>query len=126
MSTTRLKNVEEAKALLAEAGYPNGEGFPLFSIKYTPSTELENVARRWPRCGSSIWVSTAKWPPLRAAYTGQINRYACVRRFRYRLHGLYAGLSRPSAAFTVLENAEGKAKTRWDCPTYLELCSDAQ
>ena len=22
----------------------------------------------------------------------------------------------------VLENAEGKAKTRWDCPAYLELC----
>lgn len=35
------ENVEEAKALLAEAGYPNGEGFPTFSIKYTPSTELE-------------------------------------------------------------------------------------
>lgn len=29
----------------------------------------------------------------------------------------------PSAAFTVLENAEGKAKTRWDCPAYLELCN---
>ena len=28
----------------------------------------------------------------------------------------------PSAAFAVLENAEGKAKTRWDCPAYLELC----
>lgn len=33
-------DVEKAKALLSEAGYPNGEGFPTVTYKY-PSTQLE-------------------------------------------------------------------------------------
>lgn len=34
------ENVEEARALLAEAGYPDGEGFPTLTYKY-PSLELD-------------------------------------------------------------------------------------
>lgn len=34
------ENIEEAKKLLAEAGYPNGEGFPQLVYKY-PSIELD-------------------------------------------------------------------------------------
>ena len=30
------KNVEEAKRLFAEAGYPNGEGFPVLEVRSTP------------------------------------------------------------------------------------------
>ena len=38
-------DVERAKELLAEAGYPNGEGFPTVTYKY-PSTQLEsNIAQ---------------------------------------------------------------------------------
>lgn len=34
---TDASKVEEAKALMAEAGYPNGEGFPEFTIMYNTS-----------------------------------------------------------------------------------------
>ncbi len=36
---------EQARALLAEAGYPNGEGFPTITYGTSASTEYENVAQ---------------------------------------------------------------------------------
>lgn len=38
------KNVEEAKALLAEAGYPDGAGFPAFEYMYNNSTGHQAIA----------------------------------------------------------------------------------
>ena len=35
------ENIEEAKALLAEAGYPDGEGFPVLTYNY-PSLEMDS------------------------------------------------------------------------------------
>ena len=117
------ENIEEAKALLAEAGYPNGEGFPTFSIKYTPSTELENVAQAmaamWKQylglnCEVTAVESGVYWADEGTRATGD---------FEIAYMGYTLDYAEPSAAFTVLENAEGKAKTRWDCPAYLELCN---
>lgn len=39
--TTQDFNVEEAKRLLAEGGYPNGEGFPTLKILHTPAARRE-------------------------------------------------------------------------------------
>ena len=39
------ENVAEAQALLAEAGYPNGEGFPTLTFGTSTSTENEQVAQ---------------------------------------------------------------------------------
>ncbi len=39
----RAANVEEAKALLAEAGYPNGEGFPEITMLYNTSEANKKV-----------------------------------------------------------------------------------
>lgn len=39
------ENVEEAKALLAEAGYPDGEGFPVITYGTSSGTEYEEVAQ---------------------------------------------------------------------------------
>lgn len=54
------ENVEEAKALLAEAAIRTARASrpSPSSIRRAPSWRTS--PRRWPRCGSSIWVSTAK------------------------------------------------------------------
>lgn len=41
---TSNANVEEAKALLAEAGYPNGEGFPVFDLSYYTNPIVKKTA----------------------------------------------------------------------------------
>jgi len=41
---TDESGIEEAKRLLAEAGYPNGEGFPKFTIMYNTSETHKQVA----------------------------------------------------------------------------------
>jgi len=38
------ENLEEAKRLLAEAGYPNGEGFPLMSVLFNTSENHRRIA----------------------------------------------------------------------------------
>ena len=43
-------NVEEAKKLLSEAGYPNGENFPILEVKVSPgfyTTVLEAIQQMW-------------------------------------------------------------------------------
>ena len=117
-------DVEGAKAALEEAGYPNGEGFPTFSIKYTPSTELENVAQAmaamWKQyLGLNCEVTAVESGVYWADETGT----RASGDFDIAYMGYTLDYAEPSAAFTVLENAEGKAKTRWDCPAYLELCN---
>ena len=44
------KNIEEAKKLMAEAGYPNGQGFPVFEFKADPGFHIaifEAVQQMW-------------------------------------------------------------------------------
>ena len=116
------EDIEAAQALLADAGFPNGEGFPTFSIKYTPSTELENVAQAmaqmWKQalnidCEVIAVESGVYW----ADETGTRDS----GDFEIAYMGYTLDYAEPSAAFAILENAEGNAKTRWDCPEYLEL-----
>ena len=55
--TTRARipsDVEAAKALLAEAGYPNGEGFPKPPSFSTPPKTIAPLPRPFRKCGANI------------------------------------------------------------------------
>ncbi len=52
---------EEAKKLLAEAGYPDGKGFPSSPFSTTPAKSTKALPRPCRKCGGRIWASTWSW-----------------------------------------------------------------
>lgn len=58
-------NLEKAKELLAEAGYPNGEGLPVIEYIYNPTDLHEGVAEAlqdmWGELGATVEVSAQEW-----------------------------------------------------------------
>ena len=58
-------NLEEAKALLAEAGYPNGEGFPAFTYTTNDSgyhvAVAEYLQQAWAELGLTCTVEVVEW-----------------------------------------------------------------
>ncbi|MEI0603452.1 peptide ABC transporter substrate-binding protein [Brachyspira alvinipulli] len=59
------KNVEEAKKLMAEAGYPNGEGFPVMEFKADPGIHVkifEAVQQMWKEnLGIDVTLTQEEW-----------------------------------------------------------------
>lgn len=58
-------NLEEAKKLLAEAGYPDGEGFPTLEYLYNESTLHQKVGEAiqnmWAQIGVKIELASQEW-----------------------------------------------------------------
>ena len=58
-------NLAEAKALLAEAGYPNGEGFPAFTYSTNDSgyhvAVAEYLQQAWAELGLTCTVEVVEW-----------------------------------------------------------------
>lgn len=90
IDTTNFEaNLEEAKALMEEAGYPNGEGFP--SISYTTNDAgyhkvlAEYLQQAWLELGIDLQVNIVEWSsftPMRrngeydAARNGWVGDYS--------------------------------------------------
>ncbi len=114
------ENVEEAQALMAEAGYPNGEGFPEFTIKYTPSDELKLVAnamaQMWKQYLGINCVATAVEDGV---YWADETGTRASGDFDIAYMGYTLDYPEPSAAFNILES--GKEKTRWVNDEYSKM-----
>ena len=78
-------NLEEAKALLAEAGYPNGEGFPAFTYTTNEAGYHKPVAeylqQAWAELGLACSVEIVEWSsftPMRRAGDYEVARNGWV------------------------------------------------
>ena len=74
-------NLEEAKALMAEAGYPEGEGFPVISYTTNESgyhkVVAEYLQEAWAELGVTLQVNIVEWSsftPMRRSQEYEVAR----------------------------------------------------
>lgn len=116
-------NVEEARRLLAEAGFPDGEGFPKIEILYNFEEQHQIVAelirKQWRR-GLGIDVSTRneEWGSYLSSQR-QL-KYDVVRRSWI---GDYLD---PNTFLDLFLTGGGNNNTGWGDPRYDQLIQDAK
>ncbi len=116
-------NVEEAKKLLAEAGYPNGQGFPALSIMYnsdnpTRKAFSEYLSQKWKETlGVQIELQPLELKTYRSRVTKKDYSIACVAWY-----GDYMDLSTWTDKYlSTSQNND----TNWGPKAYDDLCAAA-
>ena len=119
---------EEAKRLLAEAGYPNGEGFPTITLKYNNNTTHQNMAvavqAMWKQnLGIDVQLANEEWAVFQ---TSRINGDYEIAR-----HGWIADYNDPMTFLDMWVSGEGPGvwgnnDAHYDNPEYDKLIAAAK
>ncbi|MCG8453012.1 MAG: peptide ABC transporter substrate-binding protein [Spirochaetales bacterium] len=116
-------NVEGAQALLAEAGYPNGEGFPAVELSYytneTVKSIVEAMQQMWQEnLGITVNVVTEEW----AVY------YEGIQALDYDIGamGWGADYMHPMTFFPLRVSDNGLNNSGWASEEYDRLVAAAQ
>lgn len=115
-------NVEEAKKLLAEAGYPDGKGFPELSLTYNTSEEHKAVAEAvqamWKKnLGININLTNQEWKVF--ITTREQGDYDIAR------HGYFADFNDPGSLFDLWVTGSPNNDAKYSNPEYDKLVEAA-
>jgi oligopeptide transport system substrate-binding protein len=110
-------DVEQAKALLASAGYPEGQGLPEITIYYNTSEGHQAIAEaiqaQWQAIGVNAKLQNMEWKQYRACLPDD----PAVQVYRM---GWVADYGDAYNFFDVLRGGGGNNYTRWANPAYDE------
>jgi len=115
-------NVVEAKKLLAEAGFPDGKGFPEISFLYNTSDVHKSVAEAiqamWKKnLGINIKLTNQEWKVFITTRTQ--GDYEIAR------HGYFADFFDPGSLFDLWTTGSPNNDAKYSNPKYDELVSQA-
>ncbi len=111
------KNLEEAKKLLAEAGYPNGEGLPTFEYLYNESSGHQAIGEAlqdmWKKIGVNVRLQSQDWNTF--LNTRKNGEYDIAR------NGWLADYNDPISFLDMWTTDSGNNDAQWSNPRYDEL-----
>lgn len=115
--------VEEAKALLAEAGFPNGEGFPTLEVMYNTNEGHKNIAEAvqemWKaNLGIDVTLANQEWAVFqdtRKQFNFQICRAGWIGDYSDPM--TYLGMFLPGAVYNY---------PQWNSEEYGQLLEDSK
>ncbi|MBM7582749.1 oligopeptide transport system substrate-binding protein [Caldicoprobacter guelmensis] len=112
------KNVEEARKLLAEAGYPNGQGFPELTLLYNSEgghkAIAEAVQEMWKKnLGINIKLDSQEWAVFQETRTQ--GNYEIAR------HGWLGDYVDPMTMLDMWHSKSGQNDARWKNSEYDRL-----
>ncbi|GAA0086355.1 peptide ABC transporter substrate-binding protein [Clostridium sp. CTA-7] len=115
-------NPEESKKLLAEAGYPNGEGLPTFEFMYNTEGSHKDIAQviqqDWAKIGVKAELTNQEWKVL--LNTRQQGGYQIAR------HGWNGDYVDPMTFLDMWETGGGNNDTGFSNAEYDKLLADAR
>jgi len=116
-------NIQEAQKLLAEAGYPNGEGFPQVELMYNSegahSTIAEAIQEMWKKnLGITVKLTGQEWKVFQD--TRQNGNYQIAR------HGWLGDYNDPMTFLDMWTSYSGQNEARWKNSEYDKLIEKAK